>query len=153
MSRTFSFSQTSERNLSEAAFLASVKLFLNSVIRVSEDCVARVAHALDSQLAILRIRAKKTCFPAGDGHIHPSCGDGLAISLTVAKLSGYWHRATTSQLGAPRSNLSNEGLLRHRNEVIVPIRYAQNIKVEKLSPDIVEVFSWICYVQIFTTEL
>ena len=89
MSRMFSHFQTSERNLSEAAFLASEKLFLNYVIRLSDDCVARVAHALASQLAILRIRAKKTCFPAGDRHIHPSFGDGLAISLNVAKLSGY----------------------------------------------------------------
>ena len=110
MSRTFSTSQTSERNLSEAAFSASEKLFLNSVIRLSDDCVARVAHALASQLAILRILAKKTCFPAGDGHIHPSFGDGLAISLYIAKLSGYWHKATINQLGARRSNISNEGL-------------------------------------------
>ena len=153
MSRTFSSSQASERSLSEAAFLASEKLFLNSVIRLSDDCVARVAHALASQLAILRIRAKKTCFPAGDRHIQPSFGDGLAISLTVAKLSGYWHKATISQLGARRSNISNDGLLRHRNEVIVPIRYAQNVKVEKLSPDIVEVFPRIGHTQFFTTEL
>jgi hypothetical protein len=147
MSRTFSPSQTSERNLSEAAFSASEKLFLNSVIRRSDDCVARVPHALASQLAILCIRAKKTCLPAGDGHIHPSFGDGLAISLDVAKPSGYWYKATINQLGARRSNNSNEGLFRHRNEVIVPIRYAQNVKVEKLSLYIVEIFSCLGYTQ------
>ena len=117
--------QTSERNLSEAAFLASEKLFLNSAIRVSEDCVARVAHALASQLAILRIRAKKTCFPAGDKHIHPSFGNELAISLNVEKLSGHWHKATIDELGARWSIIFNEGLLRYRKAVIMPIRYSK----------------------------
>ena len=102
---------------------------------------------MGSLLAALRTRAKKTCLPARDRHIRSSFGDGLAISLNVATLSGYSHKVTINQLGARRSNISNEGLLRHRNEVIVPIRYAQNVKVEKLSPDIVEIFSCLGYTQ------
>ena len=140
MSRTFSSSQTSERNLSEAVFSASEKLFLNSVIRLSGDCGACVARALDSLLASLRIRTKRTWFPAGDRHIHPSFGNELVISLNVEKLLGYWHKATLNQLAARRSHICDEGLWRHRNAVIVPIKYSQNVKVSKPSPDILKYF-------------